>query len=124
MTLWEYRSPPVSVKGCLWAHKSSPVGVNGQRCSYCLSDPTRCQVEEVNQMDWIEFREQVRAIMRGEGDPDAAAAHDLVREVTERHDDGRPDMEEALRRLSAGRCRVCGALFESKSWCGDCIEMK
>ena len=46
-------------------------------------------------MDWIAFREQVRAIMRGEGDPDAAAAHDLIREVTEWHDTRQPGNEAA-----------------------------
>lgn len=56
-------------------------------------------------MDWATFREQIRAIMRGEGDPDAAAAHDLIREVTEWHDEGRPN---AARTLAAAKAETQG----------------
>ena len=41
--------------------------------------------DDCTRMHWTEFREQVRAIMRGGGDPYAVAAHDLIREVIEWH---------------------------------------
>ena len=57
-------------------------------------------VDDCSEMKWTEFREQVRAIMRGKGDPDAVAAHDLIREVTDALHDaeaiGRLDEAEKL----------------------------
>ena len=48
------------------------------------------EITEYRQEGRNSLREDVRAIMRGE-DVDSAIAQDLLREVTEWHDAGRPD---------------------------------
>ena len=48
---------------------------------------------------WYAFREDVRGAMRAGGVTDNAVVSDLIREVAEWHDAGRPDAEETIRRL-------------------------
>ena len=56
---------------------------------------------------WYAFREDVRGAMRAGGVTDNAVVSDLIREVAEWHDAGRPDVEETIRRVKSesGRTR-------------------
>ena len=54
---------------------------------------------------WIAFREDVRAAMRAGGVTDNAVVSDLIREVAEWHDEGRPDIGETIRRANAAAAR-------------------
>ena len=81
----------------------------------------------------LELRDELRRIMRGERSENAIAV-DLIREVSEWHAEGRPDVDETIRRIKEARepatktgdCPGCGdfrTLYEGPDgdfFCQDC----